>query len=114
MIAGGDYAIRHAVEGAEDSEDQGASDLSQLSPPLGKDDTLIGIAASGRTPYVLGGLKHARSVGAATIGVACVQPSALGPLCDVPIECVTGPEVVTGSTRLKAGTATKMVRVLDP
>lgn len=108
-MAGGDYAIRNAVEGAEDSEEQGATDLSNLSPPLGKDDTLIGIAASGRTPYVLGGLKYARSVGAATVGLACVQPSALGSLCEVPIECVTGPEVVTGSTRLKAGTATKMV-----
>ncbi|MBE3047701.1 SIS domain-containing protein [Candidatus Bathyarchaeota archaeon] len=114
MIAGGDHAIRNAVEGAEDSEEQGATDLANLSPPLNKNDTLIGIAASGRTPYVLGGLKYARSVGAATVGLACVYPSALGPLCEVPIECVTGPEVVTGSTRLKAGTATKMVRLSCP
>lgn len=109
LIAGGDYAIRNAVEGAEDSEERGASDLTRLSPPLNKDDALIGIAASGRTPYVIGGLKYARSVGAATVALACVKPSAIGPLSDVPIECVTGPEVVTGSTRLKAGTATKMV-----
>jgi N-acetylmuramic acid 6-phosphate etherase len=110
MIAGGDYAIRNAVEGAEDSEAMGAADLMQLSPPLRGTDVLIGIASSGRTPYVLGALKHARSVGAATVGLACVQPSALRGLCDILIECVTGPEVVTGSTRLKAGTATKMVR----
>lgn len=109
LIAGGDYAIRNAVEGAEDSEERGASDLTKLSPPLNREDALIGIAASGRTPYVIGGLRHARSVGAATVALACVKPSAIGPFSDVPIECVTGPEVVTGSTRLKAGTATKMV-----
>lgn len=109
LIAGGDYAIRNAVEGAEDSEDRGAYDLTKLSPPLNKDDVLIGIAASGRTPYVIGGLKHARSVGAATVALSCVKPSAIGQSSDIPIECVTGPEVVTGSTRLKAGTATKMV-----
>ncbi|KAH7120649.1 hypothetical protein EDB81DRAFT_766702 [Dactylonectria macrodidyma] len=109
LIAGGDYAIRNAVEGAEDSGEMGASDLAKLIPPLSKDDTLIGIASSGRTPYVLGGLKYAHSVGSATVGLACVQPSALRGLCDVLIECLTGPEVVTGSTRLKAGTATKMI-----
>ncbi|KAI9170620.1 N-acetylmuramic acid 6-phosphate etherase [Paramyrothecium foliicola] len=108
IIAGGDYAIRNAVEGAEDSEAMAAMDLSNLTPPLGNDDVLIGIASSGRTPYVLGSLKYARSVGAAKVGVACVQPSALQGHGDVLIECVTGPEVVTGSTRLKAGTATKM------
>ncbi|KAJ3542690.1 hypothetical protein NM208_g3961 [Fusarium decemcellulare] len=109
LIAGGDYAIRNAVEGAEDSESMGAADLAALSPPINEDDTLIGIASSGRTPYVLGGLKYARSIGAATVGLACVHPSSLGVICDVLIECVTGPEVVTGSTRLKAGTATKMI-----
>ncbi|KAJ4190279.1 hypothetical protein NW755_005421 [Fusarium falciforme] len=108
LIAGGDYAIRNAVEGAEDSEELGATDLAELTPPLSKNDTLVGIASSGRTPYVLGGLKYARSIGAATVGLACVKPSSLRSLCDVLIECVTGPEVVTGSTRLKAGTATKM------
>ncbi|RTE72021.1 hypothetical protein BHE90_013578 [Fusarium euwallaceae] len=109
LIAGGDYAIRNAVEGAEDSEELGATDLTKLTPPLNKNDTLVGIASSGRTPYVLGGLKYARSIGAATVGLACVKPSSLRSLCDVLIECVTGPEVVTGSTRLKAGTATKMI-----
>lgn len=114
LIAGGDYAIRNAVEGAEDSEELGATDLAELTPPLSKNDTLVGIASSGRTPYVLGGLKYARSIGAATVGLACVKPSSLRSLCDVLIECVTGPEVVTGSTRLKAGTATKMVRIPCP
>lgn len=114
LIAGGDYAIRNAVEGAEDSEELGATDLTEITPPLSKNDTLVGIASSGRTPYVLGGLKYARSIGAATVGLACVKPSSLRSLCDVLIECVTGPEVVTGSTRLKAGTATKMVRILCP
>ncbi|KAM0554919.1 hypothetical protein ACHAPJ_006655 [Fusarium lateritium] len=109
LIAGGDYAIRNAVEGAEDSEGAGASDLAALTPKLNNADTVIGIASSGRTPYVLGSLKYARSVGAATVGLACVQPSSLSKFCDISIECVTGPEVVTGSTRLKAGTATKMI-----
>lgn len=97
------------MEGAEDSEVTGMIDLAELSPPLNGDDVVVGIASSGRTPYVLGGLKHARSVDAVTIGLACVQPSLMRGLCDTLIECVTGPEVVTGSTRLKAGTATKMV-----
>lgn len=114
LIAGGDYAIRNAVEGAEDSEELGATDLAELTPPLSKNDTLVGIASSGRTPYVLGSLKYARSIRATTVGLACVKPSSLRSLCDVLIECVTGPEVVTGSTRLKAGTATKMVRILYP
>lgn len=70
---------------------------------------VLGIASSGRTPYVLGGLVYAREAQAVTIGLACVKPSLLDGLCDILIECVTGPEVVTGSTRLKAGTATKMV-----
>ncbi|KAF5008969.1 hypothetical protein FDECE_4790 [Fusarium decemcellulare] len=109
LIAGGDYAIRNAAEGAEDSESMGAADLAALSPPINEDDTLVGIASSGRTPYVLGGLKYARSIGAATVGLTCVHPSSLRAICDVVIECVTGPEVVTGSTRLKAGTATKMI-----
>lgn len=111
LIAGGDRALRSAVEGAEDSEALAAEELTArvVSPPLGSNDVLIGIASSGRTPYALGGLRHARAAGAATIGLACVKPSAMRGLCDVLIECVTGPEVLTGSTRLKAGTATKMV-----
>jgi N-acetylmuramic acid 6-phosphate etherase len=109
LIAGGDHAIRNAVEDAEDSEQAGAMDLLDLEPPVNEKDVVVGIASSGRTPYVIGGLKHAQFVGAATIGLACVKPSALGFCCGIAIECVTGPEVVTGSTRLKAGTATKMV-----
>lgn len=114
MIAGGEHAIRNAVEGAEDSEVLAMNDLKELQPPLAEIDTVVGIASSGRTPYVIGGLKYAREIGAATVGVACVQPSALRGICDVLIECLTGPEVVTGSTRLKAGTATKMVRNEGP
>ena len=109
MIAGGQHAIRNAIEGAEDSEEAGSADLATLTPPLNENDVVIGIASSGRTPYVLGSIKYASSVGAATVGLVCVHPSALEGLCDILIECVTGPEVVTGSTRLKAGTATKMV-----
>lgn len=109
LIAGGDYAIRHAVEGAEDSQKAGEADLNILDPPIGPNDVVVGIASSGRTPYVLGGLVYARAAQAVTIGLACVKPSLLDGLCDILIECVTGPEIVTGSTRLKAGTATKMV-----
>ncbi|OAA53600.1 glucokinase regulator family [Niveomyces insectorum RCEF 264] len=109
LIAGGDAALRSAIEGAEDSQTLAGEELSRLSPPLGSNDVLIGIASSGRTPYVLGGLRHARLAGAATVGLACVKPSQMRGLCDILIECVTGPEVVTGSTRLKAGTATKMI-----
>ncbi|SPO03706.1 related to N-acetylmuramic acid 6-phosphate etherase [Cephalotrichum gorgonifer] len=109
LIAGGERALRSAIEGAEDSESKGGEALAALSPPFCSDDVLIGIASSGRTPYVLGSLKHAQALGAATVGLACVNPSAMRGLCGVLIECVTGPEVVTGSTRLKAGTATKMI-----
>lgn len=112
LIAGGDRALRTAVEGAEDSESLAEEEMAKaLSPPLGSNDVVIGIASSGRTPYVLGGLRHAKAVGAVTIGLVCVQPSRMREpgMCDVLIECVTGPEVLTGSTRLKAGTATKMI-----
>ncbi|KAH8690932.1 glucokinase regulator family [Talaromyces proteolyticus] len=109
LIAGGDEAIRNAVEGAEDLEDMGAADLAGLSPPANEKDVVVGIASSGRTPYVLGSLKYAQTLRAATVGLSCVRPSALEKFCDILIECVTGPEVITGSTRLKAGTATKMI-----
>ncbi|RSL61924.1 hypothetical protein CEP54_006034 [Fusarium duplospermum] len=106
LLSGG----RVIYTGAGTSGRLGILDASEmLTPPLNKNDILVGIASSGRTPYVLGGLKYARSIGAATVGLACVKPSSLRSLCDVLIECVTGPEVVTGSTRLKAGTATKMI-----
>ena len=99
------------MEGAEDSETLPVEDLSSITPPLDpRLDTVIGIASSGRTPYVLAGLKYAKNLGCLSVGIACVSPSAMRGCCESLIECVTGSEVVTGSTRLKAGTATKMVR----
>ena len=107
LIAGGDRAFVRAVEGAEDSAELGADDLKALA--LTGEDCVIGIAASGRTPYVVGGLTHARGVGALTGAVVCSPDAAVGRAAEVVIELATGPEVLTGSTRLKAGTATKMV-----
>jgi N-acetylmuramic acid 6-phosphate etherase len=107
LIAGGEKAFVKAVEGAEDSFDLAAQDLEALT--LNKDDMVIGIAASGRTPYVIGGLRYARQVGAKTAAVACNINSLIGKEADVAIEVETGPEVLTGSTRLKAGTAQKLV-----
>ncbi len=107
LIAGGERALRHPVEGAEDSPEQGTADLKALQ--LTNLDVVMGIATSGRTPYVLGGLKFATEVGAATIGFACNRPSAMDDLVQVMIAPVVGPEVLSGSTRLKAGTATKLV-----
>src|SRR6202167_3056076 len=108
LMAGGDTAIRKAVEGAEDSETLPVEDLSSITPPLDPGlDTVIGIASSGRTPYVLAGLRYAKELGCLSVGIACVSPSAMRGCCECLIECITGSEVVTGSTRLKAGTATK-------
>lgn len=107
IIAGGDGALRRAVEGAEDSLEGGAADLRALN--VGYRDVVLGIATSGRTPYVLGGLSYARSVDAKTIGLVCNTGSPIEPLCDVIICAVTGSEIVSGSTRLKAGTATKLI-----
>ena len=107
VIAGGTQAIQQAVEGAEDSVTQCQEDLSLLG--LASNDTVVGLAASGRTPYVVHGLRYARSLGCRTVAVACVEHSAIGGEADVAIEPVTGPEILTGSTRLKAGTAQKMV-----
>jgi N-acetylmuramic acid 6-phosphate etherase len=107
LIAGGPTALTRAVEGAEDNADQGAADLEAIG--VGPNDLVVGIATSGRTPYVLGAVDHARARGAATVGLACNRPSLLGQRVDVEIAVVVGPEVVAGSTRLKAGTATKMV-----
>lgn len=110
LIAGGDRALRQAQEGAEDDRSAAEEQLRALSfrPEL---DSLVGIASSGRTPYVLGGLAYARSMRAATIGIVCVQPSAVADEgnTDFLITAVTGPEAVTGSTRMKAGTATKLI-----
>ena len=107
LMAGGAAAISKAVEGAEDNESLGARDLEAIG--LGPKDIVVGIASSGRTPYVVGALQHARSVGALTVAVVCNRDSAVAAAAVLPIEVVTGPEVLTGSTRLKAGTATKMV-----
>ena len=107
LIAGGDRALRHSIENAEDRPDQGAADLQDVDLAAG--DAVVGIAASGRTPYVIGALEYARTVGALTIGLACSPNSPISKRVDVMITPVVGPEVVTGSTRLKAGTAQKLV-----
>lgn len=107
IIAGGDRALRHATERAEDDEEQGVRDLTQLA--FSSRDAVVGIAASGRTPYVLGGVAYARRIGALTIGLSCTPGSQLAGASDIAITPVPGPEVVTGSTRMRAGTATKLV-----
>lgn len=107
VIAGGHAALTVAVEGAEDDADLGAADLRERR--LASGDVVVGIAASGRTPYVLGALAYARSTGALTIGLACNAPAPLLQAADLPIAVPVGPEVISGSTRMKAGTAQKMV-----
>jgi N-acetylmuramic acid 6-phosphate etherase len=107
IIAGGDSALRLSSEQVEDSFGQGITDLDLRG--FAPHDTLIGIAASGRTPYVLGAIAHARRLGALTIGLSCVPASPLAEAVDIAITPATGPEVLTGSTRMKAGTATKLV-----
>lgn len=107
LIAGGDVALRRSIERAEDDEAQGQFDLGAHEFRAG--DALVGIAASGRTPYVLGGVKYARELGALTIGLSCVPGSLLAVAAELAITPATGPEPVTGSTRMKAGTATKIV-----
>ncbi len=107
LLAGGPGAMFRAVEGAEDSRDLGRADLEEIG--LTELDVVVGLAASGRTPYVVGGLDHARSVGAATVAVSCTPHARLSDHADVAIEIDNGPEVVTGSTRLKAGTSQKLV-----
>ena len=106
LIAGGEYALRHAVEGAEDSPELGATDLRAHG--FRGNDVLVGIAASGRTPYVLGAVQYARELGAITIGVSCVPDSEVSRAAQIAITPAVGPEVITGSTRLRAGTATKL------
>lgn len=107
VIAGGDIALRTAVEGAEDHPELGGDDL--IAQGFTAKDTLVAIAASGRTPYALGALEYARSLGAFTIGLSCVANSPVATSADLALTPVTGPEIVTGSTRMKAGTATKLV-----
>lgn len=107
LIAGGDRAFLKAVEGAEDSRELGEEDLRRLG--LNPKDTVVGIAASGRTPYVLGGLHYAGTVGCHTAAISCNPGSPIGKAAQLAIEVVPGPECLTGSTRLKAGTAQKLI-----
>jgi N-acetylmuramic acid 6-phosphate etherase len=107
IIAGGDAALRNSVEAAEDRPEAGEADLKAIG--LRPEDSVVGLSASGRTPYVIGGLNYARSIGALAIGIACNKPAALSPAADMAILVPVGPEVLSGSTRLKSGTAQKMV-----
>jgi N-acetylmuramic acid 6-phosphate etherase len=107
LIAGGDFALRHSIEGAEDDAQQGVEDLKEQG--LRAADALVGIAASGRTPYVIGGLVYANHLGALTVGLSCVPGSEVERRAQIGITPAVGPEVITGSTRMRAGTATKLV-----
>ncbi len=107
LIAGGPAALMESVEGAEDDQELGATEIAELA--VNENDSVIGIAASGRTPYAIGGLRDAKTRGALTISIACNRPSPLEELAEIGIAPLVGPEVLSGSTRLKAGTAQKMV-----
>ena len=107
LIAGGDYALRHPIEGAEDNVQQGQADLEEID--FSARDVLVGIAASGRTPYVLGALNYAKQLGATTVSIASNPKSKMAEVADIAIETVVGPEVLTGSSRMKSGTAQKLV-----
>ncbi|MHA6692618.1 N-acetylmuramic acid 6-phosphate etherase [Devosia sp. A449] len=107
LIAGGDTALRHPIEGAEDDRDEGRRDLEAIN--VSAKDVVVGIAVSGRTPYVIGGLDHAKSVGAVTVALSCNPDSVIARLADIAISPVVGPEALSGSTRLKSGTAQKLV-----
>jgi N-acetylmuramic acid 6-phosphate etherase len=107
LIAGGDRALRHPIEGAEDSPDEGRRDLEKVN--LTARDVVVGIAVSGRTPYVIGGLGYANEVGAVTTSLCCNPDSAIARMVDIAISPLVGPEALTGSTRLKSGTAQKLV-----
>ncbi|NLW15144.1 MAG: N-acetylmuramic acid 6-phosphate etherase [Erysipelothrix sp.] len=107
VIAGGDSALRNAIEGAEDFESYAVEDLKKLK--LTKNDVVCAIASSGRTPYCIGALKYAKELGAQTIAIANVKDSIIGTYAQTVIEAVSGPEVVAGSTRMKAGTVQKMI-----
>ena len=107
LIAGGKEALTAAIEGAEDSQDLAVEDLKNIH--LTDKDVVCGIAASGRTPYVIGGLEYARTLGCQTVSVCCVHNGEISKYSHYPIEFITGPEVIAGSTRMKAGTAQKLV-----
>lgn len=107
VIAGGYKAITQAIEGAEDSKESAIKDLKKIQ--LNDKDVLCGIAASGRTPYVIAGLEYARSIRCPAVSLCCVNHGEISKLASIPIEVIVGPEVIAGSTRMKAGTAQKMV-----
>ena len=107
IIAGGERALRHPIEGAEDSKEQAVIDLQTIQ--FSSKDVLVGIAASGRTPYVIGALEYAKSLGSVTASIASNPNSAMANIVDIVIDTVVGPEVLTGSSRLKSGTAQKLV-----
>ncbi|GAB2993158.1 N-acetylmuramic acid 6-phosphate etherase [Streptomyces pseudoechinosporeus] len=107
LIAGGPSATVNSIEGAEDSKELAAEDLDSLG--ITANDTVVGVSASGRTPYAIGAVEHARALGALTVGLSCNADSALAAAAEHGIEVVVGPELLTGSTRLKAGTAQKLV-----
>ena len=107
IMAGGDYALRNDVVGDEDKPELGKQNL--IENKLTAKDVVVGIAASGRTPFVIGGLEYAKEVGCTTAAIACNKGSAIGKITDITIEAEPGPEVLTGSTRLKAGTTQKMI-----
>jgi N-acetylmuramic acid 6-phosphate etherase len=108
LIAGGPGALLKAVEGAEDSKQLGEEDLRELA--LSPQDLVVGLAASGRTPYVIGGLEFAKQTGCMTVAISCNPGSPIAQVADIAISPVVGPEALTGSTRLKSGTAQKLVR----
>lgn len=107
IMAGGDYALRNDVVGDEDKPELGKQNLIDVK--LTKEDIVVGIAASGRTPFVIGGLEYAKELGCITAAIACNKGSVIGQIADIAIEAQAGPEVLTGSTRLKAGTTQKMI-----
>ena len=107
LIAGGERALRHPIEGAEDNREQGQLDLQAIQ--CSEKDVVVGIAASGRTPYVLGGLEYANKLGAITISIASNPNSAMAQIAKIAIDTIVGPEVLTGSSRMKSGTAQKLV-----
>lgn len=107
IIAGGERALRHPIEGAEDKSEQGKIDLQAIN--FSQKDVLVGIAASGRTPYVMGALEYANSLGATTVSIASNPNSAIAQIADISIDTLVGPEVLTGSSRMKSGTAQKLV-----
>lgn len=107
LIAGGDRALRHPIEGAEDDRNEGRRDLEKVA--VTSRDVVVGIAVSGRTPYVIGALDHAKSIGATTVALSCNPDSVIAGMADIAISPVVGPEALTGSTRLKSGTAQKLV-----